>query len=172
VLERLGFEVQTGEETPEETGVAFTRKDFELIHQSRSRERYTDFSEEEKATYKRIHQALSRMGEVAIDELGTRDYILKLTSGFHPRSGIRGARPKDLWFSVARKENERLAGNPQFFMVISTRGVEWGFAPVTHPDDFSTPEFKRRTREVARSVLEQLPSPQSSDQKLSNLRRS
>jgi hypothetical protein len=48
-------------------------------------------------------------------------------------------------------------------MIASVRGIEWGFAPLTHPDDFSNQDIKRRTREIARSVLEQLPAPQSQE---------
>ena len=89
--------------------------DIELIRLSRTKDRYTDFSAEEQTAYKRVHEALRRLGDIAISELGgTRDYVLKLTSGFHPASGIRGGKPKDLWFGVYRKENEeRFLGNPQ-----------------------------------------------------------
>lgn len=44
--------------------------DIELIRQSRSRERYADFSAEEKAAHKRVHEALLRLGQVALHELG------------------------------------------------------------------------------------------------------
>jgi hypothetical protein len=105
--------------------------------------------------------------EIAVNELGgARDYVLKLTSGFHPASGVRGAKPKDLWFGIYRKENEkRFLGNPQVFMIGSSRGIEWGFSPLTHPDDFSNQDIKKRTREIARSVLEQLPAPGSPEAK-------
>jgi hypothetical protein len=141
--------------------------DIELIRQSRSRDRYTDFSEEEKTAHRRVHEALRQLGEVAVDELGgTRHYVLKLTSGFHPASGVRGDKPKDLWFGVYRKENEDpFLGNPQVFMIVSDRGVEWGFCPLTHPDVFTNQDIKRRTREIARSVFEQLPAPESAEAK-------
>ena len=141
--------------------------EIELIRQSRSRERYADFSDEERAAHKRVHEALRQLGEVAVDELGgARHYVLRLTSGFHPASGIRGGKPKDLWFGVYRKENEdRFLGNPQLFMIVSDRGVEWGFCPLTHPDDFSNQDSKARTREIAQSVFEQLPEPGSADAK-------
>jgi hypothetical protein len=50
---------------------------------------------------------------VTVDELGgPRDYVMKLTSGFHPASGVRGGKPKDLWFGIYRNENEeRFLGN-------------------------------------------------------------
>ncbi|MGX0966092.1 MoxR-like ATPase [Bradyrhizobium japonicum] len=139
--------------------------DIEHVRQSRLKERYADFSVDERTAYKRIHEALRRLGQIVIDELGGgRDYKLKLTSGFNPNSGIRGGKPKDLWFGVYRKENEdRFVGNPQLFMIASGRGLEWGFAPLTHPDDFSNQDLKRRTREVAGSILQQLPMPHSSE---------
>ncbi len=159
-LEALGFtvEVRGSDESP-----TVTSHDIELIRQSRSRDRYTDFSDEERAAHKRVHEALHHLGEMVIDDLGgARDYVLKLTSGFHPASGIRGGKPKDLWFGVFRKENEQqFLGNPQVFMIVSGRGIEYGFSPLTHPDDFSNQEIKKRTREIARSILEQLPVPGS-----------
>ena len=159
-LEALGFSVEVRGSVEPPT---ITSHDIELIRQSRSRDRYTDFSDEERAAHKRVHEALRRLGEIAVEELGgARDYVLKLTSGFHPASGIRGGKPKDLWFGVFRKENEQqFLGNPQIFMIVSGRGIEYGFSPLTHPDDFSNQEIKRRTREIARSVLEQLPTPGS-----------
>jgi MrcB-like, N-terminal domain/Magnesium chelatase, subunit ChlI len=142
-----------------------TEHDIDLIRQSRSRDRYADFSGEERAAYKRVHDALRQFGGIATDELGgPRDYVRKLTAGFHPNSGIRGGKPKDLWFGVYRKENEeRYLGNPQIFMIVSSRGVEWGFSPLTHPDDFSNQDLRRETRQIAKSVLEQLPAPDSTE---------
>lgn len=105
------------------------------------------------------------LGRIGVDALGgTRDYVLKLTSSFHPASGVRGGKPKDLWFGIYRKQNqERFLGNPQVFMIVSERGIEYGFSPLTHPDDFTNPEIKRRTREIAKAVLEQLPAPKSAE---------
>ncbi len=140
-------------------------RDIELIRESRHRDRYSDCSPEEKAAYKRVHEVLRQLGETAVEELGgARDYVLKLTSGFHPNSGIRGGKPKDLWFGIYRRENEKpFLGNPQIFMIASARGVEWGFSPLTHPDDFSNQDLKRGIREVAGSVLAQLPAPSSTE---------
>ena len=145
--------------------ISLTSSDIALIRQSRSRDKYADFSDEERAAYKRVHEALRKLGQMALAELGgARDYVLKLTSGFHPASGIRGGKPKDLWFGIYRKENEKnFLGNPQIFMIVSSRGIEYGFSPLTHPDDFSNQEIKQRTRQIAKSVLEQLPVPGSPD---------
>jgi hypothetical protein len=162
LLEGLGFQVEVrgSDDRPTLAG-----HDVELIRQSRSRDRYVDFSQEEREAHSRVHGTLRRLGEITLDELGgARDYILKLTSDFHPASGVRGAKPKDLWFGVYRKENEeRFLGNPQVFLIVSGRGVEWGFSPLTHPDDFSNQSIKKRTREIAREILEQLPAPVSSE---------
>jgi hypothetical protein len=135
--------------------LTLTEQDIELIRQSRSRDRYADFSDAEKGAHSHVHEVLGQLGALAVEELGgTRDYSLKLTSGFHPKSGVRGAKPKDLWFGVYRKENEEpFLANPQIFMVVSQRGVEWGFSPLTHPDDFSNQAIKKRTRQIARDVL-------------------
>jgi hypothetical protein len=143
--------------------VSLTGHDIELIRQSRSHDKYADFSIEQRTAYKRVHAALQQLGEKAIEELGGgRDYVLKLTSGFHPASGVRGGKPKDLWFGVYRKENEKsFLANPQVFMIVSGRGIEYGFSPLTHPDDFSNQDLRRATREIARRVLEQLPAPGS-----------
>ncbi|MGA9007604.1 MAG: hypothetical protein WB495_12150, partial [Xanthobacteraceae bacterium] len=135
LLEGLGFSFESGSGGP----LALAGQDIELIRQSRSRDKYVDFSEEEREAHQRVHQVLRQLGQIALDEVGgARDYVPKLTSSFHPASGVRGAKPKDLWFGIYRKENEeRFLRNPQLFVIVSSRGVEWGFSPLTHPDDFS-----------------------------------
>jgi hypothetical protein len=50
-------------------------------------------------------------------------------------------------------------------MIVSGRGIEWGFSPLTHPDDFSNQDLRRGTREIASWVLEQLPAPGSPEAK-------
>ena len=109
--------------------------DIELIGQSRHRDKYKDFSDDERAAHQRVHAALAQLGQIGVEELGgARDYVLKLTSGFHPASGVRGGKPKDLWFGIYRKENEeRFLGNPQVFMIVSERGIEYGFSPSNAP---------------------------------------
>jgi hypothetical protein len=158
LLEKLGFSV---ERKNLDSNPILSSADVELIRQSRSRDKYADFSDEERTAHQQVHEVLQQLGAIAIDELGgSRDYVLKLTSQFHPNSGVRGGKPKDLWFGIYRKENEtRFLGNPQVFMIVSGRGAEYGFAPLTHPDDFSNQAIKERTREIASSVLEQLPAP-------------
>ena len=48
-------------------------------------------------------------------------------------------------------------------MIVSLRGVEWEFSPLTHPDDFSDQKIKKGTRAVAKLVLEQIPPPASTE---------
>ncbi|MBN9537334.1 MAG: DUF3578 domain-containing protein [Alphaproteobacteria bacterium] len=142
-----------------------TTYDVEQIRLSRSLERYADFSNDQRTAHKRVHEVLSGLGKVVVQELGgDQSYSLKLTSGFHPNSGIRGGKPKDLWFGVYLKENEKeLLGNPQLFMIVSGHGVEYGFSPLTHPDDFSNQALRHRTREIARQLLGMLPTAGSPD---------
>lgn len=93
---------------------------------------------------------LGQLGHLVVDELGgSRDYTLKLTSGFHPDSGVRGGKPKDLWFGVYRKDNERrFLGNPQVFMMVSERGIEYGLIfvnpplPLVPPSIYNSPTGK------------------------------
>lgn len=76
-------------------GVKLTKLDIELIRESLDREKYADFSPEEKAAYKHVHEVLRKIGEAALDELGgSRNYALKLTSRFHPNSGVSGENQK------------------------------------------------------------------------------
>ena len=144
---RFSVEVRGSDEPP-----TVTSHDIELIRQSRSRDRYTDFSDGERAAHKRVHEALRQLAQIAVDELGgPRDYVLKLTSGFHPASGIRGGKPKDLWFGVFRKENEQgFLGNPQIFMIVSDRESNTVFHRFP-PGRFLQPGNKKanaRNREV------------------------
>lgn len=88
---------------------SIARLDIEQIRQSRSRDKYKDFTDEQRAAHQRVHAVLGELGQLVVNELGgPRDYVLKLTSGFHPDSGVRGGKPKDLWFRAYRKDNEWL----------------------------------------------------------------
>jgi MoxR-like ATPase len=144
---------------------SITSADIERLRQARSRNKYSDFSDDEREAHARVHSALNVLGHLALDRLGgSVDYVLKLTAGYHPASGIRGGKPKDLWFGIYRKQNgARFLGNPQIFMIVSGRGIEYGFAPLTHPDDFSNQDIRRKTRQIAREVLQQMPAPGSTE---------
>jgi hypothetical protein len=67
-----------------------------------SSSRYSDLSADEKSAFERIHSALEQSAEEAVEALGGKDkFRAKPTSGFNPKSGIRGYLPKDLWFAVS-----------------------------------------------------------------------
>jgi MrcB-like, N-terminal domain len=87
-----------------------------------------------------------------------------LTSGFHPNSGVRGGMPKDLWFAVSNQRNSDIwVGMPQLFMIVSERGIEYGFAASIHPSDFSVQAIKQRVRAAAPGIFTELPQPGSSE---------
>ncbi|UQD70486.1 DUF3578 domain-containing protein [Bradyrhizobium japonicum] len=158
-LEALGFRVRASTES---SRVQINFHDIELLRLSRDRDRYADISSEERAAYERVHAALGQLGRIVQEELGAADYDLRLTSGFHLRSGVRGALPKDLWFGVYRRQNAtEFLGNPQLFAIVSGRGVELGFYMSTHPSDFSNSDLKARLRAAAPAIYRQLPDPGS-----------
>jgi hypothetical protein len=158
-LESLGFQVRGPSEPPR---VQIHSRDVELLRLSRDRDRYADLSSEERAAYERVHAALGRLGRLVQEELGGAEYEVRLTSGFHLKSGVRGAIPKDLWFGVYRRQNAReFLGNPQLFAIASGRGVELGFYVSTHPSDFSDSKVKARLRAAAPAIYRQLPDPGS-----------
>jgi hypothetical protein len=158
-LESLGFRVRGPSEPPH---VQIHSSDVELLRSSRDRDRYADLSSEERAAYERVHAALGRLGRLVQEELGGAEYEVRLTSGFHLKSGVRGAIPKDLWFGVYRRQNAKeFLGNPQLFAIASGRGVELGFYTSTHPSDFSNSELKARLRAAAPAIYRQLPNPGS-----------
>jgi hypothetical protein len=158
-LEALEFRIR-GPDAAD--AVQISSEDVERIRLSRGRDRYANLSPEEHAAYERVHVALGKLGRMAIDELGGADYEVRLTSGFHLQSGVRGAIPKDLWFGVFRRENaQAFLGNPQVFAIVSGRGVELGFYASTHPSDFSNADLKARLRAAAPAIYAQLPAPGS-----------
>ena len=114
-------------------------RDILLLKQSRLKRRYADLSEEERDAYRRVDLILRELGNIVQRRLGSSDeFGVKLTSGFTPASGVRGAMPKDLWFGVYNIQNlTDFVGMPQLFAIVSERGVEYGFAPAIHPYDFS-----------------------------------
>lgn len=158
-LESLGFQVVGPSEPPH---IQIHSRDIELLRLSRDRDRYADLSSEERAAYERVYAALGRLGRLVQEQLGGAEYEVRLTSGFHLKSGVRGAIPKDLWFGVYRRLNAtEFLGNPQLFAIASGRGVELGFYTSTHPSDFSNSELKARLRAAAPAIYRQLPDPGS-----------
>jgi hypothetical protein len=146
-LDELGFSVVNAYG---ENGVAITAADIALIESAREKANrgtmYAGLSDEEREAFGRVHEALGTLGEIAASQLGEPDDLsLKLTSSFSPGSGVRGYVPKDLWFAVYPAENhDDFAVNPQVFMIVSERGIEYGYGAAVHPNDFSTPAIKKR----------------------------
>src|SRR5271169_4757096 len=136
ILQKLNFEVRT---LPEDTNAAFiSAEDLQLIRDSRSRSKYSELSDPERDAYRRVHETLGRLGSVVRDSLDPpSSYTVKLTSGFNLNTGVRGYLPKDLWFAVSNEKNgDAFVGMPQLFMIVSERGIEYGFAASIHPSDF------------------------------------
>ncbi len=139
---------------------SISNADVELIRHARSSgKRYVALSGNEREAYQRVHAAIRELGKVVNEQLGN-GYTLKLTSGFSPYSGVRGAQPKDLWFGIFPTENEdEFVGNPQLFLIVSGRGVEFGFSASTHPSDFSNSDIKQKVRKAAPHIFKLLPYP-------------
>lgn len=167
-LEALGFEfeIQSEAETPlnrVDDEATITSEDVRLIASSRSKQRYAELSEAEHAAYVRVSDALRSLGDLLQSKMTEPDkYEVRTTSGFNANSGVRSYIPKDLWFSVSPRENSKdLAGMPQLFMIVSERGVEYGYGASVSPSDFSQQSVKEIVRAAAPIVFEQLPSPDS-----------
>ncbi|WP_369026391.1 DUF3578 domain-containing protein [Qipengyuania sp. RANM35] len=143
-----------------------TSRDIKLLKEARQKSyrglRYADLDPEERAAHVSVHAALGNFAKAVIRVLGSDDYEIRLTSGFHLKSGVRGAIPKDLWFGIYRKSNAKpFAGSPQLFMIASSRGIEFGFAPSTHPSGFSNAAIKDEVRAAAPKIFDLLPNPES-----------
>ncbi|MBL6080213.1 AAA family ATPase [Belnapia sp. T18] len=140
-----------------------TGRDLLLLRQSRRQKRYAELSDEERDVYSRIDLLLRDMARTVQAALGSdAAFPAKLTSGFNPQSGVRGALPKDLWFGVHNAANlPDFVGMPQLFTIVSERGVEYGFAPAIHPSDFSQQGIKDKVRAAAPEIFARLPAPGS-----------
>ena len=153
---------QEGEGVEPGIGTTITSEDVRLFQRSRRHSKYAQLMPEEVAAYRRIHSALGRLGQEVVSALSGGGYVYKLTSGYTPQSGVRGALPKDLWFGVHAAENaDAFVGHPQLFMIVSERGIEYGFSALTHPADFSNAEVKARVRGAAPNLFRLLPSADS-----------
>jgi hypothetical protein len=139
--------------------------DIALLRESRRKSKYDQLTAPEKSVYVKIHQCLRALGTRLQQKLGSEGhYHLKLTSGFDPRTGVRGFLPKDLWFAVYHQRNiVGLVGNPQLFMIVSHRGIECGFAASIHPARFSKAAARERVRSAAPRIFSALPEPGSND---------
>ena len=151
-LQSLGFDF--GDD------VEIATSDIALFRSSKLKSKYADLTDSERDAYIRITKALKFYGNAVVAHLGSDDYTVLFTSGFHLRSGVRGYVPKDLWFGVNAKENaSKWVGCPQIFMIVSERGIELGFGPATHPSGFSNSNLKSQMRTVAPQIFSLLPAP-------------
>jgi hypothetical protein len=161
LLRKLNFDVQTIQE--EDPSATISANEIQLIGHSKTKRKYDELSVEERDAYQALHEKLQRLGSFVKDNLQQpSNYVVKLTSGFNPNSGIRGYLPKDLWFAVSHQRNyDVLVGMPQLFMIVSEHGIEYGFAASIHPSDFSDQSIKQRVRAAAPQIFEKLPQPAS-----------
>lgn len=171
-LEALGFEfVAMGQDADAnhgsgvDAGRSITSEDVRLIASSRSKQRYADLTASEHEAYVRVSSALKSLGNLLLSKLNNPNkFEVRTTSGFNISSGIRSYIPKDLWFSLSPRDNAKyLAGMPQFFMIVSERGIEYGFGASVSPSDFSQQSVKKIVRAAAPIVFDQLPSPESAE---------
>lgn len=147
-----------------------TSDDIRLLAKGRSRSTYSELLTEEREAYVRVHDELERLGKVALDAMGGAQHLkVKLTSGFSPRSGVRGYLPKDLWFAVYNEaSSDEFVGMPQIFAIASTRGVEVGLAAAIHPNDFSESSIKARVRQAAPTIFRLFPEPDTPEARILN----
>jgi MoxR-like ATPase len=171
-LEDLGYEFEVGPDDhgqldgePGTGATEITSEDLRLFRSSRAKQRYADLSEAELAAYARLSEALRSLGELTKASLTEpAKYEVRTTSGFHLKSGVRGGIPKDLWFAVSPRANSQdLAGMPQLFMIVSERGIEYGYGASVSPSDFSQPAPKQAVRNAVPIVFQHLPSPDSAE---------
>lgn len=143
--------------------LSITSEDIRLIGGSCSKKKYAELSEVELAAYVRVSGALDDLGNLLKSELRNSEYYkVATTSGYHIKSGVRGSIPKDLWFSVSLAANAKsLASMPQLFMIVSERGIEFGYGASVSPKDFSNGDIKKLVRAAAPIVFDHLPRPTS-----------
>lgn len=139
--------------------------DVRLIASSRTKQRYSELSDEERGAYGSVSAALQSLGDLLKSKLTIPEkFDVRVTSGFNLSSGVRSYIPKDLWFSVSPSANaENLAGMPQLFMIVSERGVEYGYGASVSPSDFSQQSVKDIVRRAAPLIFDALPTPYSAE---------
>ena len=122
-----------------------------------------ELSEVELEAYVRVSGALDDLGNLLKSELhNSENYKVATTSGYHNKSGVRGSIPKDLWFSVSLAANAKsLASMPQLLMIVSERGIEFGYGASVSPKDFSNGDIKKLVRAAAPKIFDHLPRPTS-----------
>lgn len=153
------------EQVAQTEGLSMSSRDLRLIAGTADKKKYADLSDEELSAYSQVTETLRLLGVRLKSRLTNSDqFELRLTSGFSIKSGVRGYIPKDLWFSVSPKANAHdLAGMPQLFMIVSERGVEYGFGASVSPNDFSSPSVKESVRNAAPIIFSKLPKAGSAE---------
>jgi MoxR-like ATPase len=153
------------EQLVEAGSFSMSSRDLHLIAGTTDKKKYADLSDEERAAYSRTTEALRLLGVRLKSRLINSDeFDLRLTSGFSIKGGVRGYIPKDLWFSISPKANAQdLAGMPQLFMIVSERGVEYGFGASVSPNDFSAQTVKDSVRRAAPIIFAKLPKAASAE---------
>jgi MoxR-like ATPase len=171
-LEALGFEFIAESGRPEtdlpnsaDHITKIASEDVRLLASSRTKHRYDELSEDEHKAYVRVSAALQALGELLKSKLQNPGrFEVRTTSGFNINSGVRSYIPKDLWFSVSPRDNAKdLAGMPQLFMIVSERGIEYGFGASVHPSDFSQQSIKQLVRDAAPIIFDRLPAAGSDE---------
>ena len=169
-LEALGFEFEVKSDGEKQVNdsvavAAITSEDVSLIASSRSKKWFAELSLEEREAYARVSEALEALGKLLKSKLTNSSlFEVRTTSGFNVKSGIRSYVPKDLWFSVSPVENAKdLAGMPQLFMIVSERGIEYGFGASVSPNDFSQKIGKEIIRKAAPKIFDLMPKPDSDE---------
>ena len=121
---------------------------------------WVELASEDREVYERVHNRLLEIAEDATARANVRgSFKYSLTSGFTVKSGVRGSQPKDLWFAIHR--SDAAMGMPQLYMIVSARGVEYGFAPAIHPSDFSSQSYKEKLRSAIPAMFASLPDRNS-----------
>jgi MrcB-like, N-terminal domain len=152
----------TGSEGPANMGEVIRSTDPGVMERCRATgTAWVELAPADREVYERIHNRLEEIAKSA-NSIANRSgsFRFRLTSAFTPKSGVRSTQPKDLWFAL-HCEGAPL-GMPQLYMIVSPRGVEYGFAPAIHPSDFSSPSFKRKLRALIPNLFATIPKPDSS----------
>lgn len=134
-----------------------TSQALNLIRDARSAKKmWQDLTAEQREAFQTITNEIVNLGNLALKiaaEFG--GFQLNFTSGFSVKGGVRGYLPKDLWWSLSPKSSP--LGMPQIYLIVSETGLEFGYAPVIHPSDFSDAGYKEKIRNIAPIIVSALP---------------
>lgn len=124
--------------------------------------RYTELPDAERAAYVRIHEWLKATGDAILDRDDNRSkFEAFVTAGFTPSSGVRGYRPKDLWIGIYPRKHDQSPNEPQFFIIVSSRGIEIGWGASTHRSHMSNQALIKARQAYAPILFAELPDPDS-----------